>query len=273
MIHRRAVVGLSLLSALLFCALAAQSASAAKAVNTTAVTCVKVAGTGDFNDEHCDKPNAEKKGEFTHELLSLNVTRELDATNQKVTGETKESEPIVIKSKIGLTSTEIVCAKMQTTSSKSFVHNVETEGKHTMTGNGTALFKECTVPKPAKCTVKEPIEANANFVGAEGLGAKANEMGVEFVGNGAEETIGEITYEGAECQLKRKTFKVKGSAIGTSGPTTESSQTNKYSGATLVFTPKNEMQKLKLGVESAEVTFITTPTGFKGPPIPITTTT
>src|ERR1043166_2928465 len=244
MIHRRAVVGLSLLSALLFCAFAAQSASAAKAVNTTATTCVKSeTGTGDFNDAHCDSPNPEKKGAFAHETISVGQTRELDATNQKVTNETKQSEVIVRKSKIGLTATEITCTTMTTTTEKSAVHNVETESKqHTMTGNGTALFSGCTVNKPTKCTVKEPLEANANFEGVEKLGAAENEMGVEFKGAGAEEAIGSITYEGAECSAKGKTFNVKGSAVGTSGPTTESPQTNKYSGATIVFTPKNNMQ-------------------------------
>jgi hypothetical protein len=276
MIQRRAVVGISLLSALLFCALAAQSASAAKAVNTTAVTCVKVSGTGDFNDEHCDSPNAEKKGNFTHEAVPLNETKKVDATNQKVTNGTKDHEPVLLRGKIGLTKLEVSCTKFETDTSNSFVHNVETESKkHTMTGNGTAVISECTVLQPAKCTIKQPIRPEATFFGVEGLGAGANEMGVEFVGSKAEETFAEITLEGAECASKGKTFKVKGSVIGTSGPTTESSQTNKYSGATIVFTPKKEMEKLKVGVESAEVEVIVTPTGTGGGahPIPITTTT
>jgi hypothetical protein len=58
MIGRRAVVSLSLLSALLFSAFAAQSASATKATNTTTFTCVKgTPGTEQFEDAHCDKPD------------------------------------------------------------------------------------------------------------------------------------------------------------------------------------------------------------------------
>ena len=277
MIRRRAVAGLSMLCAFLLCALAAQSASAAKAVNTTAFTCVDTGATsnGDFKDAHCDEKGVAGQEKYAHMEIQLGVTRELDATNQKVTNSTKESEVIVLKGKVGLTSTELSCTTMNTTSEKSAVHNVETESKkHTMTGNGTALFTGCTVNKPTKCTVKEPLEANANFEGAEKLGAAENEMGVEFRGAGAEETIGSITWQGAECSLKNQTIPVKGSAIGTSGPTTKSSQTNKWSGATIVFTPENGMQNLKLGTNTAEVTFIATPAGAKGgPPIPITTTT
>ena len=274
MIRRRAVVGLSMLCALLVCAFAAQSASAAKAVNTTAVTCVaEPEGKGDFDDGHCDSLNSKKEGKFTHQAVPLNETKTANATNQKVTNSTKDSEPIVIRSKVGLTQLEITCTTMKTNTSNSKEHNVDTSGKHTFTGNGAAEFSACTVNKPAKCTIKEPLVAAATFAGAEKLGAGENEMGVEFVGEGMEETFAEIVFEGAECSSKGKAFKVKGSAIGTSGPTTESSQTNKYSGATIVFTPKNGMQKLKVGVEPAEVTMIVTPQTPGGNPVSITTTT
>ena len=60
--RRRAAAGVALLCSLLFCAFRAQSALAVGAVNTTATTCVSASGNGDFNDAHCDSPNAEKKG-------------------------------------------------------------------------------------------------------------------------------------------------------------------------------------------------------------------
>jgi hypothetical protein len=85
MIGRRAVVGLSLLSALLFCAFAAQSASAAlkTSTNTTGFTCVKgVTEKGDFKDEHCDETNV-GKGAFKHELIPLNTTTEVEFSNEK----------------------------------------------------------------------------------------------------------------------------------------------------------------------------------------------
>jgi hypothetical protein len=281
MIGRRAVVGLSLLSALLFCAFAAQSASAAKAVNTTMFTCVENGGKKDFADAHCDEKVAE--GKFGHVAVANDVTTEIAATNAKVTETTKKSEPAVLKSKVGLTEVEISCNTVANEPQNSLAHNVETEGKHTLTGTvrthfGNTEKKEpldCTVKKPAKCTVKEPIVSNATFEAVEKLGKPAeNEMGIELKGSGAEETFAEITFEGPECALKGKTFKVKGSVIGTSGPTTESSQTNHWSGATVVFTPKKEMQKLKLGAEPAEFeTIVTQSMAGGGNPITATTCT
>ncbi|MGB7685090.1 MAG: hypothetical protein WBL45_04830, partial [Solirubrobacterales bacterium] len=147
------------------------------------------------------------------------------------------------------------------------------------TGNGTAEFSECNVKELLKCTVTEPIVANANFHGVEGMeGPKGekNAMGVEFVGAGAEETFGNIEFKnkGAEaCSQNGKSYAVKGKVIGTAGPTTESAQENKHTGATIVFTPKFKMQTLKLGPNAAEASMITTPTGVGGPPISITTTT
>ena len=274
MIGRRAVIGLALLSALLFSAFAAQSASAAKAVNTTGVTCVKVVDHGDFYDEHCDVKVApgDTTGKYTHQNYAGST--EVTATNSAVTEETKKSEPAVLKSKVGLTPTEITCTVVENEPKNSVIKNEEpAAGQHAVSGTVRTLFKTCTVNKPEKCKVAEPITSNAKFTAVEKLGAGANEMGGELVGSGAEETFAEITFEGAECALKGKTFKVKGSVIGTSGPGTEEPQTNKWSGATTVFTAKKEMEKLKLGVEVAEFSTIVTPRGPSGAPLSGTTPT
>jgi hypothetical protein len=262
MTGRRAVVGLSLLSALLFCAFVAQSASAAKATNTTLVTCVsEPLGKGDFKDAHCDE-KVPGTGFFKHSApVKLDQTTEVSATNSGVTNGTKDHEPAVLKSKIGLTAVEITCTKVKNNAKESLIHNAQTETtKHTITGTGVTQFEECTVTKPLKCTVKQPIQATVTGEAVEKLGAAENEMGVELKGHGEGETFAEITFEGAECSLKGKTFKITGSVIGTSGPTTASSQTNHWSGATAVYTPEKEMQKLKLGVEKAEFSLITTAT-------------
>jgi hypothetical protein len=283
MIQRIAVVGLALLSSLALCAIAAQSASAAKGINTTGYTCVpEPMEKGDFTDPHCETVST-GKGAYTHQLIPLGETHSFGATNEKVTKSTKESEPAVIKSKAGLVSIEITCQSVKGNTKESVVHNVESEieGKkrHTFTGVAIGEFTSCMVNKPAFCTVKEPIEPKTTFEGVEGLGAGANEMGVEYKGSGAEETFAEIEFKNKEkegCALNGKTFKVKGSLIGTSGPTTESSQTNKSAGATIVISPKKEMQKLKLGVEPAELSFIVqpqTPPEEKEIPVSITTTT
>ena len=272
MIGRRAAVGLSLLCALVLCAFAAQSASAAKAVNTTAFTCVAGAGQKDFSDAHCDTKVTAGTGKFGHEAVALNETKSLDADNETTGGATN---PIVLLGKALGAATEITCSSMNTNTGGSAVHNVEAEKKHTMTGNGAAEFTECSVQKPAKCDVKEPIEVNAVFEGVEGLGPGKNEMGVEF--KPAEgKPFASITYinKGAEsCALNGKNINVTGSAIGTSNI----SQTNSWTGATIVFNHAKitEAKTLLFGGETAGVQLTTTPKGASGGahPIPITTTT
>src|ERR1043166_2552620 len=260
MIGRRAVLGLSLLSALFFCAFAAQSALAAKAVNTTMFTCVKGGGDKDFKDSHCDEKAAGGTGEFGHVKVANGVTTEIAATNKGVTNSTKDHETAVLKSKIGLTAVEITCTTVENEPKNSLVHNEQTETtKHTLTGTVRTLFKECTVDKPLKCTIKEPVESNATVEAVEKLGPEENTMGVELKGEGVDELLASITFDGPECALKEKTVQVKGSLIATSGPTTESPHANHWSGATAVFTPKNEMQKLKFGFETAEFSTIVTP--------------
>lgn len=279
MIGRRAVIGLSLLSTLLFCAFAAQSASAAKSINTTMFTCVKT-GTGDFVDAHCDTTGVQGKSEFSHVEIAKDTTTEIDVTSSAVTESTKKSEPAILKSKIAGVKVTIECTTVKNNTKKSLLHNVETEKKHTLTGESNTEFSTCNVKELAKCIVKEPIIAEASVEAIEGLeGPKAekNAMGLEFKGKGAEETFATIEFKnkGAEvCSVNAKSFPVKGSATATCGPTTESPQETDHCGATLVYTPKFKMQNLKLGVETAEFSSIVTPfMAGGGNPISVTTTT
>jgi hypothetical protein len=300
MIGHRAIVGLSLLSALMFCAFAAQSASAAKSTSTTFFTCVNVGkDKGDFEDAHCDNKVSPNKGEFAHEAIAADsgTTTGLEVTNNKVTpgekGEpTAKSEPAVLKSKVtGGAKATVECTtikaatkvneKTKEVESLSTIHNVttEVEGKklHTATGEAVVDYSNCNVKELLKCVVAEPIRTEANVTGLEKLGKAENEMGLEFAGKGAEETFATLEFlnKGAEkCSVNTQKFKAKGSVIATSGPTTESVQTNNNAGATLVFTPKFEMEKLKLGPEPAEFTTINTTTMFGGGnPISMTTVT
>lgn len=275
MIGRRAVLALSLFSALLLCSFLAQSASAAPSTNTTGVTCGKALGDGGFNDAHCDEVNAELKGNFAHSEMPPGTTTSISVTNEKVTETTKKSESVTLTGVVGGLETAISCGKLKADTTKSFIHNITSGENHTVTGEVKLEISECKVVVPAKCTVKEPIIGEATFEGAEKLGAEENEMGQEFKGKGAEETWGEITYEGGECKLNAKAFKLKGSAVATSGPGTEAVQTNQFAGSTLVFTAKNKMQNLKLGAEPAELSTITTlaMSGIGNNPIAFTTVT
>jgi len=253
MIGHRTALGLSLLSALLLCAFAAQSASAVTtSFNTTAFTCRLGFDDGDFKDAHCDITGTAGKEKYRHEVIPLDSTIEITATNQNVTRETTKSEPAVLKSTIAGVKTEIECSTVKNVGKNSWVHNTQAlfEKNHTFTGTVETEYSSCFVKKPEKCTIKEPILAKATVHGVEGLeGPKGekNAMGLEFIGEGAEETLTEITYQGEKCALKGLTFPVKGKMYATNGPTTESAQANKESGATLVFTPQFKMQELKIG--------------------------
>ena len=269
MIGRRTVIGLSLLSALLFSAFAVQSASAAISANTTMFTCVDTgeAKTGDFTDAHCDTEGEKGKSQYAHVSISNGSTTKLQATN-KTTG--VETVATVLKSKVGLVSTEITCNTVESNTENSLAHNEELNGKHTITGLAELKFTNCSVQKPAKCDVVEPIVAKVEMNGVDKLGAGETEMGLEIKGIGAEETFTEMTFTEAECTLKGTTVKLKGSAIGTG----KVAQGKKHAGATMVFSPENGMQKLKFGTSEATVTSTVTVTNAtsKTPISPTTTT-
>ena len=270
MIGRKTTVGLSLLCALLFSAIAVQSASAAKAINTTAFTCVENAGAKDFKDAHCDEKVAEGTGKFGHVAIKNDETTEIDVTN---------TTNAVLKGKAFGAASEITCTKVASEAKKSFIHNVEHAAtkQHTVTGTVIVRYTECSVQKPLKCDVKEPIVVEAEFEGVEGLesGGKKDTMGVQFKAK-AGKPFAAITYvnNGAEaCALNGKTVNVTGSAIGTGTP--EPSKANKHAGATINFEHEKitATKELLLGGEAAGFQNQATVKMTGGNPIALTTTT
>jgi hypothetical protein len=293
MIGRRATVGLSLLSALLFCAFAAQSALGApvESTKTTFATCAPVAGQ--FSDAHCDNKTA---GNFKHEVISINTQTKISATNQNVTNSTTSPEPAVLSAKVPGGKATITCQTVANDEAVSFIENKEPEaGRHkvrgtarTQFGNTAAETEDCKVTELAKCRVKEPIISMAEIEGLEKVEGpepvgegKETAMGLRFTGeeNAAKEKVfAEIEFKnnlaGEACSLNGTKLKVTGSVIATNGPTTASAQNNEWSGATLVFTPEFEMESnLKLGAEPAKFKTIITPRmAPSGNPISMTTT-
>ena len=248
MIGRRAAVGLSLLCALLFCAFAAQSASAAPAKNTTVFTCVEGGGEKDFSDAHCDNKVKAGEGKFGHVAIKTGEATKIVVTNAKTKNATTESTNAVQKGTIAGIKSEIVC---KTVSGEGTLTNEEPEAKvHRIKGSIVAKFSSCTVVKPALgCKVKEPIEVSSNIESVEGLGAGKNEMGLEFKPTG--EHFAQIVIEG--CILKG-TFNVDGTAIATGTPPA----TEKWSGATSIFTNAMTKETLKLAGNPAEISSSTT---------------
>jgi hypothetical protein len=264
MIGRRTLVGLSLLSALLFCAFAAQGASAAVAKNTTAVTCVE-GGAKDFSDAHCDKAVTPGTGKFGHVAIENGKATTISVTNAKTANNTTEAAPTVLKGTVFGVKNEITC---KTVSGEGTLTNEGTGTEHKVKGTVTANFTSCTVNKPAGfgCKVKEPITVKSNTEGVEGNGPEKNTMGLEFKPSSGE-VFNEVVIEG--CFLAG-TFKTTGTAIGTG----TGSPSAKFSGATNVFTNEMTKETLKLAGNPAEVSSTTTVTmSGGGSPIALTTTT
>jgi hypothetical protein len=244
----RTTVGISLICALAFFALAAQSASAAEGTNTTAYECVEGGGEKDFSDAHCDNNVGAGKGKYGHVVLPLNTKVSISISNEKTKNETKEASNTVLKGTVFSVKTEIVC---KTVSGSGSLTNEEPSSKvHRVKGTVEAKFSSCTAPKPALgCKVKEPIVVSSNVLGVEGLGASKNEMGLEFSPTG--EHFASVTLEGC---LIAGTFNTDGTAIATGTP----SPTAKWSGATSIFTNAMTKETLKLGGNPAEVESTTT---------------
>ncbi len=270
MIGHRTAIGLSLLGALLICAFAAQSASAAfvPAVNTTAFTCVPEGGNKDFKDAHCDEKVAAGTGKFGHELIPAGETK-TSITNAKTNAATTAAEPSVLKGTLGGVAAEITA---KTVSGSGFIENEEIPAgskNHQVTGTVDTKFTEITINKPLNCTTKE-IVVKSFFKGVEKGGPEANTMGLEFIPDPTETPFAKIPFEGEKCALKGKTLEVTGTAIATGTPNPK----ERWSGATVFFTNEMTKETLKIGEGPAEFSSKTTVTmSGGGNPLSLTTVT
>jgi hypothetical protein len=185
MIGRRTIAALSLLCALMFCALAAQGASAAEAINTTAFTCVEGGGKLDFADAHCDETVTAGKGKFGHEPLTntdeLGRT-DIHVTNEKTAEKTTKSTNATFKGELLAAKVHLECTKVTTDpGTTSFIRNSGTGTEHKVDGTVAVIFEGCTVKEPANCSIKK-ITTASTFVGWE----EGGKMGLEFKGDGSE---------------------------------------------------------------------------------------
>ncbi len=190
---RRSIVGLSLLCALALCAFAASSASAA---GTTAFACEPKTGekgSVGFSDEHCDKAAVDTGVKFVHKAIAPNSPTEIELTNEKTKGETKEAEPSVLTGPLGgIEVLEISCKKVGGTGTLTN----EESGAMQAVGNLAIEHSECTAAKPTNgsgielCKVKSPIVYTANF---KTYGNEA-EMGLELTPKSGG-TFGTFTLE------------------------------------------------------------------------------
>jgi hypothetical protein len=197
MIGRRAVIGLSLLSALVFCAFAASSSPAA----ITAYTCVKkveVGGAG-FSKGHCKITDVVGSGAvYEEKTIAADTATEIEVTNEETNGETSAAVDSRLEGLAAGIKTDITCKKV--TGTGNLTNNSNGGKTMTVTGSVQAEFSECETelteaPKPKACKVKEPIVATANYSsvieGAE-MYAKLEQIAgipfatLKFENNGAE---------------------------------------------------------------------------------------
>jgi hypothetical protein len=219
--HR--VLGLSLLCAFLFCALAAPSAMA-ESKTTTAYTCAPVESKAQFSDEHCLKGTGEGKGFVHQELVPFSLT-EITGTNEKTASETKSSTNTALKGITEGSEVEIICTGASTTGR---LQNAVTEkGEMLIEGEEIVItFTSCTVAKPAKgnCKVKGgKIETLPNRSTTLGKG-----MAMEFF-PGETPWLGEVVLEGCTNEKLNKHYKIEGTLIapitGATWSTTEAQTT------------------------------------------------
>jgi hypothetical protein len=254
--RRRATIGLALFCALSISALGAQSASAAfsKAVNTTAYTCVPGGGNKDFSDAHCDNKVTPGTGSFGHEVIPVNQETAVITTNEKTKNLTTESTPAILKGEVALTKTEIECGSVH---GEGTFKNEEPSAKvHTGSGTGETKMTSCTVRKPAKCVVAEPIVVKVQGIPVEKGGAGGNEMGGEIKPAVGSRFV-EIEFKdkgGESCPLKNKVFPIEGSAIATGSPEPTAVNT----GATAIYTNEMTKETLTMGGKPAEFSVATT---------------
>jgi hypothetical protein len=251
MIGRKGLVGLSLLCAVAFCALAAPNAIALK--GTTAFTCAFEKPSFDFSDPHCDHKVKAGAGAYAHVEIKENQATKVVVTNEGTKNSTTESTSATLKVILAGVELDISCTTVQ---SEGSLKNTKTAaGQMEVEAPAAEVhYSGCKLTKPVNgkgeevCQVKEgKITATATTTTYV---SEAGEMGVEF-NPPAGKNFTEVTLEdapGKSCVLKN-TYPITGTAVGT--PTNNGTE-QEGSGATLSFDASHG--SLKLGASAASLT-------------------
>jgi hypothetical protein len=266
MTGRRALVGLSLLCALVFSAFAASSASAATS-GLTAVTC-KEGGTKDFSRAHCAKADAVTPGtgKYGHFKIAEKVETAITGSNEGTEEETKKAKSAILHGISGGVILEITCANVSSTGTQ---ENLLVGEEHRITGKNIVI-KYGTAVTP--CVVKKPVEKGCVVAGgiittnklhATSVGAGD---GLKFTAEPAEGGEGgnpfvTITLEKCTVAGLNKAYAVTGSVLA------------EADGATLkVNLERGEKSTLEFGGQKAGLTVTETLRMKEGEPIASTTT-
>jgi hypothetical protein len=248
---RRAIVGLCMLCALIFSAVAAQGAAAA---GTTGFTCAATEGGVGFSDAHC-LTAVGSAAKFKHVEIAAGTVTNATITNEKTAAATSASTPAKLVTKKSGVTVEIECTVVTGAGTGQNVAGPPMKVEGTL----TTEYKTCKVLKPANCTVTEPIVVANAKAATFHTGAGATEKGVKF--SPAAAIFTEIKLAGATCPLVG-TFPVEGSAIG------------RPNGATTVFNVgEDELTFAKEPADLQGAATISTRAGAAGAFTPLTVTT
>ncbi len=200
MTGRRAIVGLCMLCALVFSAIAAQGAAAASN-GTTAFTCKSVtpaAGTAGFSDSAC-KNAVSANANFEHVAFS-------GSTNLTGTGGLTKLHSVISGIEFELQSTSL-----EGSGTMENMADVFGTGEHTVDGTGVIEYKGVTVTRPAgKGCVVTGGEVKTEVLQATTAGKG---MGVEVAPNEGT-LLAKFNVTGCSIAALNGKYEVKGSVIG-----------------------------------------------------------
>jgi hypothetical protein len=258
--RRKAIVWLSILSALCVAAVGASGASAA----TTVGECTTAAGTAkDFSDAHCDKGVTAGTGTFGHILFANGGTAiPVTATNANTAAETTASTPATLEGKISGIPIAVKCTIVEATGT------VTNNAGGTVTfGNATTTFRGplgpngefCEQEVPEKCAGHSVTVAKTTSAQTDPMNLKISsttktgptgevitfheenaagtEMGLKFAPTVAGGNFTEVTVD---CPVAT-TAPVKGFTYATPGRVNGSLASTSGSGATVVFSKSSSI--------------------------------
>lgn len=205
--RRRGLVGLSLLCALAFCAIAAQSASAK---GTTAFTCAQTEKEAGFSDAHCTK--AGSGSGYKHQAIATGEKTTITLTNQKTASETTAVTPAIIKIHFGPMEGELQCLGV---SGEGTLTNNETGGKMSVSGTIATTFSECTVSPTVtfpECQLEKPFTFTTNF------SSPSEGMNLSFAPEGTE--VGKLRLAKCKNSVENTDYVITGSYTATPNGTT-----------------------------------------------------
>jgi len=262
----------SLLCALIFCAVAAPSALAAK--GTTMYACESGAKIADYKDAHCDEKVTAGTGPFGHVEIKPLMETQVSVTNEKTASATSKSTnmSLFVKEILPKEDIGIVCEVVTSgTGAATHLENKEVKG---MEAEGTTELKyeKCKVAIPIGevCKVKEPIVIKSN-VKTKVIREAPEEMGLETSAT-PKDWFSLIVIEenvAGKCTALTKSspYASAGSTIGTPGGTVNGR------GATVMTTQATTEKTLIVNGKPAALTSTTTiKMAGGGPAITFTTT-